>query len=180
MGWGANILLPSSSTMPYVQLDFDFNRELLEQPQSEYILPASVSLAVLTSHAAKFGLKGWEVFTGIPASLGGAVYMNAGTNLGEIGSLVKEVKLMNKLGEIKLIKIDAHSFSYRKNHFVQPGDVIYEVTLSNLGLDPAISIKIKDYLEMRNKSQPLKEATCGCVFKNHQNKQKKQKKQKLK
>lgn len=169
LGWGANILLPTTSTTPYLQLDFDFDRSVLEKAQNEYLLPASVSLANLTSHANKFGLKGWEVFTGIPASLGGAVFMNAGTNLGEIGAIVKEVKLITKEGAEKLIKIDQNSFSYRHNKFVSPGDVIAEVRLIHLGIDPAISKKIREYLEMRTRTQPLKEWTCGCIFKNFQN-----------
>ncbi len=120
LGWGANMLLPATSTVPYLQLDFGFDRSVLDKAQSEYILPASVSLATLTSHANKFGLKGWEVFTGIPASLGGAIFMNAGTNLGEIGSIIKEVNIVTKEGAEKLIKIDNKSFSYRHNHFVKP------------------------------------------------------------
>jgi UDP-N-acetylmuramate dehydrogenase len=167
LGWGANMLLPSTSPTPYIQLDFEFDRTQLEGPRDEYILPASVSLATLTSHANKFGLKGWEVFTGIPASLGGAIFMNAGTNLGEIGTVIKEVKLVTKNGEEKLIKIDKSSFSYRHNHFVDEGDVIYEARLFHFGLDESISKKIKEYLEMRTRTQPLKEWTCGCIFQNH-------------
>jgi len=168
LGWGANVLLPERSEMPYIQLDFDFDKSLLENPHDEYLLPASVSLATLTSHANKFGLKGWEVFTGIPASLGGALFMNAGTNLGEIGTLVTEVKLVTADGEEKLIITDKNSFSYRTNHFVNKGDVIVEARLKHNGLDPAISKKIKEYLEMRTRTQPLKEWTCGCTFKNYQ------------
>lgn len=167
LGWGANMLLPSRSKVPYIQLDFEFDRSVFNTPQDEYVLPASASLATLTSHANKFGLKGWEVFTGIPASLGGAIFMNAGTNLGEIGSIVKEVKLITKTGEEKSVIIDKSSFTYRHNHFVDEGDVIYEARLFHKGLDPAISNKIKEYLDMRTRTQPLKEWTCGCVFKNH-------------
>jgi UDP-N-acetylmuramate dehydrogenase len=168
LGWGANTLLPSKSSIPYIHLDFEFNKNQLESPKDEYILPASISLATLTSHANKFGLKGWEVFTGIPASLGGAIFMNAGTNLGEIGNLVKEVKIITKEGAEKLIEIDKNSFSYRKNHFINPGDIVVEARLIHFGIDEAISKKIRDYLEMRNRTQPLKESTCGCVFKNHE------------
>jgi len=169
LGWGANILIPQTSDVPYLQLDFDFNRDVFNEPQTEYLLPASVSLATLTSHANKFGLSGWEVFTGIPASLGGAIFMNAGTNLGEIGSIVKEVYLITKNGEEKLIKIDQHSFSYRHNHFVEKGDVIYQARLFHKGIDEKIKSKIKEYLDMRTRTQPLKEWTCGCVFKNYEN-----------
>lgn len=167
LGWGANVLLPVTATLPYIQLDFEFDRSVFESPKDEYILPGSVSLATLTSHANKFGLKGWEVFTGIPASLGGAIFMNAGTNLGEIGSIIKEVKLITKNGEEKSVIIDKNSFSYRHNHFVDSGDIIYEARLIHFGLDEAISKKIREYLDMRNRTQPLKEWTCGCIFKNH-------------
>lgn len=168
LGWGANMLLPERSEIPYLQLDFEFDKSQLEEPRDEYVLPASISLATLTSHANKFGLKGWEVFTGIPASLGGALFMNAGTNLGEIGTLVTEVKVVTAEGEEKLIKIDKNSFSYRHNNFVNKGDVIVEARLKHFGIDPAISKKIREYLEMRTRTQPLKEWTCGCTFKNFQ------------
>lgn len=169
LGWGANVLLPAKAEFPYIQLDFEFDRSVFEAPRDEYILPGSVSLATLTSHANKFGLKGWEVFTGIPASLGGAIFMNAGTNLGEIGSIIKEVKLITKNGEEKSVIIDKTSFSYRHNHFVDEGDVIYQARLIHFGIDEAISKKIKEYLDMRTRTQPLKEWTCGCIFKNHHN-----------
>jgi UDP-N-acetylmuramate dehydrogenase len=169
LGWGANMLIPPSSDIPYIQLDFEFDRSIFETPKDEYVLPASVSLATLTSHASKFGLKGWEVFTGIPASLGGAIFMNAGTNLGEIGNVIKEVNLVNKNGQKKSVIIDKKSFSYRHNHFVENGDIIYEARLIHFGIDEAITKKIREYLDMRTRTQPLKEWTCGCVFKNHQN-----------
>lgn len=167
LGWGANILLPAKAELPYVQLDFPFDRTMFDSPRDEYILPGSVSLATMTAHANRFGLKGWEVFTGIPASLGGAIFMNAGTNLGEIGSVIKEVKLITKNGEEKSVIIDKTSFSYRHNHFVENGDIIYEARLIHFGLDEAISKKIREYLDMRNRTQPLKEWTCGCIFQNH-------------
>ncbi len=168
LGWGANILLPTRSDRPYLQLDFSFDKKILENSQEEYCLPASISLATLTAHANRFGLKGWEVFTGIPASLGGALFMNAGTNLGEIGSIVKEVSIITKNGEEKTIKINSSSFSYRHNHFVDEGDVIYQARLFHFGIDSEISKKIREYLEMRTRTQPLKEWTCGCIFKNSQ------------
>jgi UDP-N-acetylmuramate dehydrogenase len=168
LGWGANILLPAHSEIPYLQLDFNFDKTIFEKAQEVYTLPASVGLATLTSHASKFGLKGWEVFTGIPASLGGAIFMNAGTNLGEMGKLVKTVKLVTKNGNERLIEIDEKSFGYRKNNFIEDGDVVAEVQLIHFGQDEEITKKIRSYLEMRNKSQPLKEATCGCVFKNNE------------
>lgn len=166
VGWGANQILPAVCDKIILHLDFDFNLEYFSELRSEYVLPASVGLNYLTAHAIKFGLKGWEVFTGIPASLGGAIYMNAGTNLGEIGSLVKTVDIVDRSGKLRTEKMGAQSFSYRHNHFLKDGDVIVGAVLFHRGTDESISTKIKDYLEYRKKTQPLSSKNCGCVFKN--------------
>ncbi|MFZ4712978.1 MAG: UDP-N-acetylmuramate dehydrogenase [Bacteriovoracaceae bacterium] len=166
IGWGANLVLEENPIDILIKLDFEWNSEDFSKPHDEYDLWASTPLNVLTSHAHKFGLKGWEVFTGIPASLGGAIFMNAGTNLGEIGNIVKEVTLLTKLGELKVVPIGPNSFSYRENHFVGPGDIIVKAKLKHLGIDSTIPELIKNYLSMRNSTQPLSEKTCGCVFKN--------------
>lgn len=166
VGWGANQILPAVCDKIIIHLDFPFDQSYLETQKDEYVLPASVGLNYLTAHAVKFGLKGWEVFTGIPASLGGAIYMNAGTNLGEIGTLVKKVQLVTPSGELREEVLSEKSFSYRHNHFVKDGEVIVGAVLFHHGIEPAISQKIKDYLEYRKKSQPLATKNCGCVFKN--------------
>jgi UDP-N-acetylmuramate dehydrogenase len=53
-----------------------------------------------------------------------------------------------------------------KNNFLKPGEVIFEVELSPLGIDPEISKVIRDYLDYRTRTQPLDAKTCGCAFKN--------------
>lgn len=166
LGWGANQVISKTSNTLFIKLRFHFNRELLSEPRSLYHLPASAPLNALQSHAQKFGLSGWEVFTGVPASLGGAIYMNAGTALGEIGEIVKSVELMRPDGSIRVEKIVDKSFSYRKNHFVKKGEVIIAASLCHRGIDPGISEKIKTYMEFRKRSQPLKSFNCGCVWKN--------------
>ena len=166
LGLGANQLLPEKSPEIYIKLELPFIRKYLDHPKEIYTFPASVNLSLLLSHAVKYGIKGWEVFTGIPATLGGAVFMNAGTGLGEIGSLVKKVRMINQQGVKKEITIDKSSFSYRRNNFTSPGDIIFEIDIIHKGFDKKIPGLIKDYLRKRNKTQPMKEKTCGCVFKN--------------
>ena len=167
LGKGANQVLPMDGQGVFIKLKFPFHqKEYLKGPRDEYHLPASVSLAVLSAHAMRFGLKGWEVFTGIPATLGGAIFMNAGTGLGEIGNLVKEVILINERGEKKTVPTTEDSFSYRKNHFMASGDIIVEATLIHHGIDRDTANTIKAYLNRRNRTQPLDKPTCGCVFKN--------------
>lgn len=166
LGFGANQMLLENSPNPYIKLQFSLDSNLLESVKDEYCLPASIHLSKLTSHASKHGLKGWEVFTGIPATLGGAIFMNAGTGLGEIGSLVKEVKVLSRDGELRVISPGEEGFSYRKNNFTKKGDIIYEATLVHNGVDSSVPGLIKEYLRKRNESQPLWASTCGCIFKN--------------
>lgn len=167
IGWGANQVISRTSGVLFIKLDIHLDREIFKEPRDEYALPASTPLNLLQSHAHKFGLKGWEVFTGIPASLGGAIFMNAGTSLGEIGTLVKSVTLLRPNGKFRVVSTDSASFGYRKNHFVEPGEIIVEATLVHGGLSSETSKKIKDYMAFRKATQPLKSFNCGCVWKNH-------------
>lgn len=166
VGWGANQILSALCQEIIIHLDLPLEPSSLQELKSHYVLPASTGLNLLTGLAVRFGLKGWEVFTGVPASLGGAIYMNAGTNLGEIGRIVKSVTMVTPQGQLRTECINQGSFSYRKNHFVRPGEIIVEAELTHLGVDGEIAPTIKNYLEYRKNSQPLTTKNCGCVFKN--------------
>jgi UDP-N-acetylmuramate dehydrogenase len=166
VGWGANQILPTHCEELVIYLDLPFESACFDAPRESYRIPASVGLNQLTGHAVRFGLAGWEVFTGVPASLGGAVFMNAGTNLGEVGALVTHVQLVTRDGSVREEVMGPASFSYRRNHFVKPGEVIVSATLVHRGIDIEIPQKIRDYLEYRKNTQPLASRNCGCVFKN--------------
>ncbi len=166
LGMGANTLISNDSTIPYITLKFSFDKEGLVDNGENFIFPASLRLSTITSFAAKNNLKGWEVITGVPATLGGAVVMNAGTSLGEIGSIVKRVWIIDNEGQSRIVEVDDESFSYRKNNFLKNDEIIYQVELINNGKDKSVSEVIRNYLKKRNETQPMKEWTCGCVFKN--------------
>jgi UDP-N-acetylmuramate dehydrogenase len=166
VGWGANQVLLNSNHTLFIKLDFPFDREIFKSESKEFILPASVPLNTLTSVAKKFGFSGWEVFTGIPASLGGAICMNAGTALGEIGELIKSIRILKEDGTIYNYKCSTDSFRYRNNNFLKPKEIIISAVITHNGYDEKISKKITNYLEYRNSTQPLKTKNCGSVFKN--------------
>lgn len=166
LGWGANQVLSGESDSLYIKLKFDFDRSLLSSPMDKYDLPASAPLNALQSHAQKFGLIGWEAITGIPGSLGGAIVMNAGTALGEIGEFVESVQILTPEGEIRRHLVTTSSFVYRGNTFLGLDEIIISAVLLNKGTSPNISKKIKEYMDYRKNSQPLRAFTCGCVWKN--------------
>lgn len=169
IGLGSNQLLESTENFIYCKF-FVPRSEMPEYSESQefFSFSASTPITKITKMAVTHGLKGWEVFTGVPASLGGAIAMNAGTNLGEIGDLVKSVTLIDSNGEVLEKELSSHDFSYRKNLFLKKGELIVEAKLKNLGTDPEIPKKIEDYMELRNKTQPLWERNCGCTFKNYE------------
>lgn len=167
IGWGANQVLMNQEKDLLIKLELNFDPTIFKDVQPSYHLPASTGLNLLTSHALKFNLSGWEVFTGVPASLGGAIAMNAGTALGEIGKLVKSVRIMNSDGLVRDEIMTEKSFSYRTNNFLTSGDIIISAEVGHNGVDSQISQKIKDYVDYRKSSQPLASRNCGCVFKNY-------------
>lgn len=166
VGWGANQVLLNSDKTLFIKLDFYFDSDSMTLESADFEIPASVSLNALISIASKLGLGGWNVFTGIPASLGGAICMNAGTALGEIGNLVKSVRIMKPNGEIFEYNCSLDSFSYRTNNFLNKGEIIISAKMIYKGIDKDIGSKISEYLEYRKKTQPLTTRNCGSVFKN--------------
>ena len=166
LGWGANQVIPSNSEIIWLKLTLPFDGSYFEKYRNEYHLPASVRLSLLTKHAVDFNISGWEVFTGIPATFAGAIFMNAGTRLGEIGELIVSVDIMSVQGEVRTVKTNKASFSYRKNHIVEFGEIITGGVIKAGEQKEETSQIIKDYLAKRNATQPLNMFTCGCVFKN--------------
>lgn len=169
VGWGSNQVLHHCDDTLFIKLDFAFDRNLLKEKKERYDLPASVPINSMSSAAIKLGLKGWEVFTGIPASLGGAIFMNAGTSLGEISELVESVTVLRPTGEVYIYETEELKFSYRKNHFIGAGEIIVSAVLRHKGFDNSLGQQINDYLDYRKNTQPLTTKNCGSVFKNLEN-----------
>lgn len=126
---------------------------------------AGYDLFALVHHAAKLGLGGLETIAGIPASLGGAIRMNAGGAFGQIGTYVQRVKVMSLDGQIKTLDHAALCFDYRSTNIQEP--FILE---ADLALEPGDPVVLRDEVKriftLKKNSQPMGEKSCGCVFKN--------------
>jgi UDP-N-acetylmuramate dehydrogenase len=167
IGWGANQVVHNTKNTIFIKLEFFFDKNSITPGKLKFNLPASTSLNQLTSLAVKYGFSGWEVFTGIPGSLGGAICMNAGTSLGEICEIVESVRILRANLSIEEFKVQKSSFRYRNNNFIRPGDVILSATVFYYKIDSELGKKINSYLEYRKNTQPLTTRNCGSVFKNH-------------
>ncbi|OQY00877.1 MAG: UDP-N-acetylenolpyruvoylglucosamine reductase [Desulfobacteraceae bacterium 4572_130] len=134
---------------------------------------AGTLLASVCKFAMENGLKGFEFATGIPGTLGGAVMMNAGTNLGSISDVLLCMDIIEKNGKITKIKKNEIIFSEKAFSFNSCLDLknIIPVILKasfvlKKGNKEHIRLKINKLLNKRNLTQPILALSAGCFFKN--------------
>ncbi|MBR3593763.1 MAG: UDP-N-acetylmuramate dehydrogenase [Clostridia bacterium] len=127
---------------------------------------AGASLAALCNFCHSEGLSGLEFAYGIPGSVGGAVYMNAGAYCGEMKDVLVSVKYLTPDGEIKMAVGDELDLSYRHSRFSGKRDVILSAEFK-LKEDNAADIRARmdDYIGRRKDKQPLNFPSAGSVFK---------------
>lgn len=126
---------------------------------------SGLSLASASRYAYEQGLKGMEFAVGIPGSIGGAVYMNAGAYDGEMAFVVEAVTVMDLQGKIKKMPASDLDFSYRHSVFQEEPYIILEVTLSlKAGDKEEIAAKMADFSERRRSKQPLEMPSAGSTF----------------
>jgi UDP-N-acetylmuramate dehydrogenase len=170
IGLGSNQVIDPEVDF-YIKYNEKFSREMSHYGllgDGTFWLPSSLPLTIMTQWAIKNEISKWDVISGIPASLGGAVAMNAGTALGEIGSIVQSVRYIDSHSLVIKEHIINHivDFSYRKNHFLDKNDLILAVKVICPEVLPGQGEKIKKYLDYRAQSQPLWTRNSGCTFKN--------------
>ncbi len=172
MGRGTNLLVSDAGADLLVLKACDgLNRlELLpegEWPGRRTILAGSgVSLARLAGFALDHGLTGLEFAQGIPGSVGGGVYMNAGAYGGELSQVVSSVSAVSLPTEEFAREYVNPRFSYRHSQFQEQGDFILRASFSLEEGDPAaIRAKMDDLARRRREKQPLEHPSAGSTFK---------------
>lgn len=126
---------------------------------------AGASIEKLIKFALSHRLAGLEALSGIPATVGGAVVMNAGAFGHNISDLIVSVETLSQ-GKLKIYDKDQCKFAYRTSRFVSGRDIIVSATF-DLKEDSRETIlaAVKNFSELRKKSQPIGRS-CGSVFKN--------------
>lgn len=132
---------------------------------------AGYNLTKLSLKVARLGLSGLEFASGIPGTIGGAVYMNAGAYKSDMGYVVSEVKVITPDLEIKTIYNKEMNFHYRTSFLKQnPGYICVEakIVLKKGNKDEILSL-LEDRKQRRLMSQPLEYPSAGSVFRNPTN-----------
>ncbi len=165
LGSGANVLVRDDGfDGVVVRLDGDVFKQV-GQSGSSVTVGAAVDLMPLSRHLSQRGYSGMECMAGIPATIGGAVRMNAGGRFGEIGSAVQEVCVLEERGGAEWIGHDDVGFGYRRTRL---GDrIILSVKIALGEDDPERTKRTYDeYFAYKQESQPMGGRSAGCVFKN--------------
>ena len=127
---------------------------------------AGTAVQAMCTALMREGLSGLEFAFGIPGTVGGAVYMNAGAYGGEISDCIVSARYLDKSGEIKEISKEDMKLTYRGSIFQQNGGIILSATFK-LSRDESKKIleRMSDYMSRRQSKQPLEKPSAGSVFK---------------
>jgi len=139
--------------------------DFFEMNGNEISVGAGYSFSLLGVKTARKGLKGLEFASGIPASIGGAIYMNAGANGTETCEHLTEVTFIDDQGKREILPKSALFFSYRYSCFHEKKGAIAAAKFL-LTADEEARKKQLEIIAYRTKTQPYGDKSCGCVFRN--------------
>ena len=130
---------------------------------------AGASLAAVCRTAQAAGLSGLEFAYGIPGSVGGAVYMNAGAYGGEMKDAVRTVQAICPNGSVAAFENAACRFAYRHSAFEENGAAVLSADFALRRDEPAaIAARMEEYAARRREKQPLEWPSAGSTFKRPQ------------
>ena len=166
LGAGTNILAPDEGVRGLVVClrDTFMGLTLLDDTHIEAM--SGMTLAKTAMFAARNGLSGLEFAHGIPGTVGGAIYMNAGAYGGEIRDVAIETEFMRLDGTVECVSGQAQGFGYRTSAFQgREGVIVSAVFALKPGNEMEIREKIYELNQRRRDSQPLELPSAGSTFK---------------
>jgi len=134
--------------------------------ETEVVAEAGAALIATTKAACHASLTGLEFAAGIPGSVGGAVFMNAGAYGGEMSEVIEEVTVLTREGQLKTLSNADLDFGYRHSTVQDYDDTVVTATFKlKPGKRPAIQARMDELNTLRASKQPLEWPSCGSVFK---------------
>lgn len=165
LGKGTNVLISDKGLDCLIILIGSAFSEIVVN-ESTIICDAGASLSAVCVRARENSLTGLEFAYGIPGSVGGALFMNAGAYGGEMKDVVRRCLCVDEKGEMRELQAHELELSYRHSVFGRKGLVILSVTLELKKGDKAeISERMNTLMEKRKTSQPLDLPSAGSTFK---------------
>lgn len=166
IGRGSNIVFADGHlNMIMIKISNVFNN--LEIGEEFITVGSGYSMMKFAKEMSKKGYAGLEFAGGIPGTIGGAVYMNAGAHLKEVSSLIHDVDAIDASGNLVTLTNEECNFSYRESTFHNQGYVIVSARFKIIVEDKAVVFKhMSGNLEYRKEMQPLEFPSCGSSFRN--------------
>ena len=166
MGKGTNLLVADGGLDAVVVRLGEAISEAGLLPGDRVRAGAGISLAKLAVFAADAGLSGLEFAHGIPGSLGGAVFMNAGAYGGEMKDVLQSAELALPDGTVREVPAQELELSYRHSALEGSGALVTAATLKLTPAQPEdIRARMRELMEKRRASQPLDLPSAGSTFK---------------
>ncbi len=166
MGNGSNMLVKDRGIRGIV-LKLSKGFDSIEVNGTNLTAQAGVLVPLLAKKAAEEGLSGLEFAAGIPASVGGAVIMNAGAHGKSMDQVISEVTVLAPKGEIKKLSKEEAGFQYRRSGIKDNGLIVLNAVFSLVvGDSEEVRALNETNLAKRRRSQPLEYPNAGSVFAN--------------
>ena len=166
LGAGTNVLAPDEGIDKLVICLKDCLGGMERLDETHIRVAAGVTMTRAALYAAGLGLSGLEFAHGIPGTVGGGIYMNAGAYGGEICQVCTQVEVMDRKGNIRSLGREQMDFAYRHSALEDTGDIVLSGVFS---LTPAPEAQIRGYMQelmkKRSASQPLDLPSAGSAFK---------------
>ena len=166
LGAGTNVLAPDEGIEDIVICLKDCLDGMEQIDDTHIRVAAGVTMTRAAVYAAGLGLGGMEFAHGIPGTVGGGVYMNAGAYGGEICQICQSVDVMYPDGEIRTYSGEQMDFSYRHSRLEEDGGIVLSAVFAlEKKSEQQIRERMQDLLKRRKTSQPLDLPSAGSAFK---------------
>ena len=166
LGNGSNMLVSDAGYRGAVVCTTEMD-DVRAVGENRLIVQAGALLSRVSRYAQRAGLTGAEFAGGIPGSLGGAVFMNAGAYDGQMAGIVEQTEYLDGSGTVHTLTGEEHCFAYRGSAFrAHPDWVVLRSVLRLQPGDPAAILdKMNDFAQRRRDKQPLNYPSAGSTFK---------------
>ena len=166
LGAGTNVLAPDEGLRGLVVCLKDALDGMQRLSGTRIQVMAGVTMSRAAVFAANLGLSGLEFAHGIPGSVGGGVYMNAGAYGGEICQVCDRVEVMNRQGQTRWLSKEDMDFSYRHSVLEESDDIVISAEFCLVPSESEqIKARMKELIGKRSASQPLDLPSAGSAFK---------------
>ena len=170
LGNGSNTLFSDAgfggAVICLTGLNSRFSMQAQPDGSTKVLAPAGMMLSALCNTAQKESLAGLEFAFGIPGTVGGAVYMNAGAYGGELKDVLESVRVMTPDGEVKELKTEELDLGYRHSCIPERGYIVLSARIRLEKGDPeAIRVRMDELAAKRREKQPLEYPSAGSTFK---------------